>query len=105
VHASRDEYPPLTALHAATYAREMATVATAGNGTSSNNSISHGISKVYDSAADAALTANKTGDDDRTSKLLYTCSTSVQSSLYRLYSTTSYCFLRSSAVSSVNKSS
>jgi hypothetical protein len=67
VHASRDEYPPLTALHAATYACEMATATAADAGSSSSSSTSHGISKVYDSATDAALTADKPSDDDRTS--------------------------------------
>eukprot|EP00953_Heterococcus_sp_UTEX-ZZ885_P002226 1722-Heterococcus_DN1.PRE.1 len=66
VHASRDEYPPLTALHAATYAREMANATAAADSSSASSSTS-GRSKVYDSATDTALTAHKTGDDDRTS--------------------------------------
>jgi hypothetical protein len=53
-----------------------ATATTDGSGSSSSNSASR-VSKVYDSATDTALTADKTGDDDRTSKWLYTCYTSV----------------------------
>jgi hypothetical protein len=77
VHASRDEYPPLTALHAAAYAREVAKATTADSGGGSGSSSA--VSKVYDSATDAALTIDNNGDDDRNSKSTQYCCTIVQS--------------------------
>jgi hypothetical protein len=74
VHASRDEYPPLTAVHAAAYAREVAKATTAADSGSSS-----AVSKVYDSATDAALTIDNNGDDDRNSKCTHYCYTLVQS--------------------------